>query len=157
MVAIVVAVLLVVQAPELIDRTLALVGGRPITLSDARTALALGLVEGRDVDAALVQRLIDRELMLREADRYDPPEPNAAQMDDRLAEVRRRAGGDESLAAVLARGGFTEARLRAWMRDDLRIAAYLRQRFASDERREDLMADWVSDLRRRAQVVVLVP
>ena len=36
--------------PELIDRTLAIVGGQPITLCDARTALALGLVEGRGAD-----------------------------------------------------------------------------------------------------------
>ena len=39
------------QAPELVDRTLAIVAGRTVTLSDARTALALGLVEGAAVDA----------------------------------------------------------------------------------------------------------
>ncbi len=33
--------------PELIDRTLAIVGGQAITLSDARAAIALGLVDGR--------------------------------------------------------------------------------------------------------------
>ena len=32
-------------AGELIERTLAIVGGQAITLSDVRTALALGLVE----------------------------------------------------------------------------------------------------------------
>ena len=57
------------QSPELIDRTLAIVAGRTITLSDARTVLALGLVEGGSVDSALVQRLVDRELMLRETER----------------------------------------------------------------------------------------
>ena len=37
----VMAFVLVVQ-PELIERTLALVGGQPITLSDARAAVAFG-------------------------------------------------------------------------------------------------------------------
>jgi hypothetical protein len=52
-------------------------------------------------------------------------------------------------------GGFTEGRLRAWVHDDMRIATYLQQRFIADDRRDDLIADWVSDLRRRAQVVIL--
>jgi hypothetical protein len=147
--------LFLAQAPELLDRTLAIVGSQPITLSDARTALALGLVEGRDVDQDLVQRLVDRELMLREAERYEPPEPPAARVDAAVAEVRARAGGDEALARVLAAGGFTERRLRAWIRNDLRVEAYLRQRFADSERRADLIADWVSDLRRRGQVVIV--
>ena len=35
------------------------------------------------------------------------------------------------MCSALDAGGFTEARLRAWVRDDLRIAAYLDQRFAA--------------------------
>jgi hypothetical protein len=104
-----------------------------------------------------VQRLVDRELMLREADRYDPAEPAAELIEARLAAVRTGAGGDEGLARVLQAGGFAERRLRAWVRDDLRIDAYLRQRFAMDERREDLIADWVSDLRRRSPVTIIEP
>ena len=151
----VVACLLLAQAPALLDRTLAIVDGRAITLSDARTALAIGLVEGREVDPDVVQRLVDRELMLHEADRYDPPVPSAERVDEGIARARRQAGGDEALARVLEAGGFTEARLRAWIRDDLRVDAYLAQRFAADERRQDLIADWVSSLRRRAQIVIL--
>ncbi len=156
MTAIVVACALLAQAPELIDRSLAIVSGRTITLSDARTALALGLIEGRAVDADVVRRLVDRELMLREADRYAPPEPPADQVDAGVARARQRAGGDEALARVLEAGGFTETTLRAWVRDDLRLAVYLQQRFAAAaDRRAELIADWVSDLRRRAQVMVM--
>ncbi len=143
--------------PEVVDRTLALVSGRAITLSDARTAVALGLVEGERVDAGVVQRLVDRELMLREAERYQPPEPLLSQVEAGLAAATARAGGDEALARTLAAGGFTADRLRAWIRDDLRVQGYLRQRFVDDERRADLIADWVSDLRRRAQVTVFDP
>ncbi|MCC7033796.1 MAG: hypothetical protein IT179_13290 [Acidobacteria bacterium] len=151
------ACLVTVQAPELLDRTLAIVSGHTITLSDARTLLVLGLVDGDAVDAGVLQRLVDRQLMLIEADRYEPPAPPDERIEVRLAEVRARAGGEQALARVLAQGGFTEGRLRAWVRDDLRIASYLQQRFVADERREDLVADWVSDLRRRAQVVILPP
>jgi len=149
--------MLVGQAPELVDRTLAIVAGRTVTLSDARTALALGLVEGAAVDADVVQRLVDRELMLREVDRYDPPEPTAERIDERLAAARGVAGGEDGLARVLRDGGFAERRLRAWIRDDLRVEAYLQQRFAMDERRQDLIADWLSDLRRRTPVTLIAP
>ena len=145
------------QAPELVDRTLAIVAGRTVTLSDARTALALGLVEGATVDADVVQRLVDRELMLREIDRYDPLEPTAERIDERLAAARAVAGGEDGLARVLRDGGFAERRLRAWIRDDLRVEAYLQQRFAMDERRQDLIADWLSDLRRRTPVTLIAP
>ena len=145
------------QAPELVDRTLAIVAGRTVTLSDARTALALGLVDGAAVDADVVQRLVDRELMLREVDRYDPLEPTAERIDERLAAARAVAGGEDGLARVLRDGGFAERRLRAWIRDDLRVEAYLQQRFAMDERRQDLIADWLSDLRRRTPVTLIAP
>ena len=149
--------MLVGQTPELVDRTLAIVAGRTVTLSDARTALALGLVEGAAVDADVVQRLVDRELMLREVDRYDPPEPTVERIDERLAAARAVAGGEDGLARVLRDGGFAERRLRAWIRDDLRVEAYLQQRFAMDERRQDLIADWMSDLRRRTPVTLIAP
>jgi hypothetical protein len=61
--------------------------------------------------------------------------------------------------AALAAAGLSELSLRAWLRDDQRIAAYLEQRFAaaeSPERRAELVTDWISDLRRRTPVVELV-
>ncbi|MEZ5286259.1 MAG: hypothetical protein R2712_15910 [Vicinamibacterales bacterium] len=144
------------QPGIMLDRTLAIVSGRAITLSDARTALALGLVEGDAVNRELVQRLADRELMLRETDRYDPPEPADDRIEAGVAAARQRAGGEDALARILDDGGFTMDRLRAWVRNDLRVEAYLRQRFVADARRDDLIADWISDLRRRGAVVMLV-
>ena len=157
MVAVLCAMLLGTQGPEVIDRTLAIVSGRTITLSDARTAIALGLVEGPSVDSAVVQRLVDRELMLRETERYQPPEPPPQRIDETLAAITARVGGEAALSRLLADGGFSVERLHAWVRDDLRIQAYLRQRFADDERRQDQIADWVSDLRRRAQIALFEP
>jgi hypothetical protein len=178
----------------LLDRTLAMVGGQVIALSDVRTLLALGLVEGgneADPVAAATDKLIDRALMLNEVDRYAPPEPRPEVIDARLAVARARFPTADAFAAVLAEGGMSEERLYAWVRDDYRIAGYLDQRFAAAgtpayeeiveyfnthreefergglsfeqaegqirtrlaaARRRDLITDWVSGLRRRAEI-----
>ena len=184
---------------ELIERTLALVGGQPITLSDARAAVAFGLVtvERPSADiAAITGLLVDRELILREVQRYAPPPPSEAALDARLDEIRGRFGDAASFTRALDLHGFTEVRLRAWIRDDLRTVAYLAQRFASasvptdteissayarsraefdaagttfeqatpvirerliSARRAELIDDWLGDLRRRTDVVIIDP
>jgi hypothetical protein len=161
------------QPGELIERTLALVGGQVITLGDVRTATALGLVEADAVTdtATVTARLVDRLLMLREVERYAAIEPPPRDIDERLRTVVARAGGHDRLAGVLAAGGVSEPTLRAWIRDDLRIASYLEQRFSpavalpgaagedrdqlAGERRAALIADWIADLRRRTPIVDL--
>jgi hypothetical protein len=182
--------------PELIERTLALVGGQPITLSDARAAVALGLISDQAPDQipAITLRLVDRELVLREVQRYAPAAPSEAAVEARFDEIRKRFPDAAALTRALEFYGFTEVRLRAWLRDDLRTAAYLAQRFASAStptdaeissayarsraefdkagmtfeqatpvmrdrlvtaRRAELINDWLSDLRRRTDVVIL--
>lgn len=118
---------------DLIERTLAIVGTQVITLNDARAATRLGLIAAeRPGDAAsATQALVDRELILREVQRYAPPAPSASAVDARMAEIRQRLPGPGELARALEETGFTEARLRAWLRDDLRSVSYLAQRFAS--------------------------
>jgi hypothetical protein len=184
------------QAGELIERTLAIVGTQVITLSDARAAVRLGLIEAeRSADpSSVTQLLVDRELILREVQRYAPPAPSESSIDARLDEVKKALGGEGEWARLLEETAFTEVRLRAWVRDDLRAVAYLAQRFASAStptdaeiarafteqraefdragtafeeaapilrermvvaRRRELIADWVSDLRRRTEVVIL--
>ena len=143
------------QGAQLIERTLAIVGTQAITLSDVQTVSALGLVEGpRDQNAA-IEKLVERALILREVERYAPPEPHAGIVSERVADLRSRHPGDQ-FSRILAAGGFTEARLRAWIRDDLRIAAYLNQRFAAvGTSPTEQIADWVADLRRRTTIVEL--
>jgi hypothetical protein len=115
-----------------IERTLAIVAGQIITLSDVTTLRELGLIEvgaAEDPVAAGARRLIERALILREVERYAPGAPAEAEVDARLAAIRDRYESALDLARVLEAGGFTTARLRAWVRDDLRIASYLAQRF----------------------------
>jgi peptidyl-prolyl cis-trans isomerase SurA len=121
------------RADEVIDRVLAVVGGEMITLTDVTAARDLGLVippPAGDPVRAILSRLIDRELILAEVDRYAPPEPPAEAIDEQVRAVRARFPGDGAFQQALRRSGIDEKHLRETLREDLRIRAYLDQRFA---------------------------
>jgi len=182
---------------EVIDRILAVVDGALITQSDAAAAIRLGLVAGpADPLAAVVDRLIERRLLLREVDRYAPPDPQEADVDRAVIEIRDRTGTPAQFEAILLQTGFSLDQLRRHVRDDLRIEAYLQQRFGTvqpseeeiqlyyrehaaqftqggvvrplgeardvvkaalvAERRAETIRGWLADLRRRANVNVVL-
>jgi hypothetical protein len=122
------------QRAELIERTVAIVGGQAITLSDVRAALALGLFEvgdGADPIVAGSRRMIERVLVLREVQRYAPAEPSDTAIDARVRAVAARFPSPDAYRAAVVAAGFSEALVRAWARDDLRIDAYIDQRFTA--------------------------
>jgi hypothetical protein len=130
---------------EVIDRAMAVVAGQVITLSDVEGAIALGLVPMSDDPnprQAALQRLIERELQLREVRRYMPSEPSEQEIEQRLQKTRQRFSSPQELTLALARAGIDEARLREIVRDDLRIQAYLNERFAgfAQPTEEELLA-----------------
>jgi hypothetical protein len=158
--------LLLTSAParaEIIDRILAVVNGQIITLSDAQAALRFGLVPadvGDDPVGAALQRLIDRRLMLAEVDRYAPPEPAPAAIDAVVAKLRANFKDALDFETVLTRHGLLPEELRRFVRDTLRLEAYLEQRYASmpqasAEERDTFLRDWLAGLRRRASIVTL--
>jgi hypothetical protein len=127
-------------AGPIIDRILAAVSGTILTLSDVHAAIGLGLVKthgAEDHVAAGLDQLIDRALMLIEVERYAPPDPDEAAVDDRLADLRRQFSSEEELQRALAAYGISGSRLRAIARDDLRLQAYLAQRFTARTRVSD--------------------
>lgn len=146
---------------EVIDRILAVVGGQPLTLSDVTAARQFGLIEPpagtADPVAYVIDRLIDRTLMLAEVDRFQPPEPDAVEITIRVDALERRAGSAAAFDKALAITGTTREQLRRHIRDDLRMTTYLNQRFgaADPTGRSAAIASWVADLRRRADVTVL--
>jgi len=183
----------VVQA-QVIDRVMAVVNGAIITQSDVEAVVRFRLAPVASVSAA-VERLIDRRLTLIEVNRYSPAEPSPRLVQARLDDVRRRFASVEAFARALEELGLSEEQLRAYVRDDLRIEVYLRQRFGAAyqpgeadilqyyrthpteftrngrllsygeayddaraalivERREQQIRDWLSNLRRRADIVV---
>ena len=130
------ALLMLVAWPlraQIIDRVLAVVVGEPITLSDVRAAIRLGLVpapaSGEDQVQVALTAVIERQLELVEVNRYVPPEPSAAQVEAGLAQVRARFDSQAALEAAMRETGVSEAQLRARIRDDVRLETYLKQRF----------------------------
>lgn len=120
-------------ASALIERTLAIVGGVVVTQSDVTLARTLGLVEGEAASSpeTALAALLDRWLMLHEVARFAPAEPATAAVEARLAVIRATAGDADAVTRALAANGREPSYLTTWVRDDLRIAAYLQQRFAS--------------------------
>ena len=142
LVAVVLALMLVPSARgEVIDRVLAVVDRELITLSDVAAAVRLGLVaaspDGTDVVRSALDALIARRLELREANRYQPPEPPASEIEARFEAVRARFPAAAALEATLRETGLSEEQLRLRLRDDLRIEAYLNQRFGAARQPSD--------------------
>lgn len=120
-----------VLGAQVIDRVLATVDGRLVTLSDVRATTVLGLTQGSGstTDQAL-ERWIDRLLVLQEVDRFAPPEPSRAAIDARVAAVLAPLGTADQVRDTLAGLGIDASWVERWVRDDLRIQAYTDQRFA---------------------------
>jgi hypothetical protein len=119
---------------EIIDRILAVVEGQLITLSDVRAVTRLGLETSRPGDdpvRAVLDTLIERQLMLVEVERYAPPEPPEDAINARLKTIRARLPDALAFETTLHQVGMTADHLRRYVRDALRIDSYLRQRFTS--------------------------
>jgi hypothetical protein len=142
---------------QIIDRILAVVNGALILQSDVMMAVRLGLAPApaaSDPVAAPLDALIERRLVLEEVDRYAPPDPTDADIDRRLADVRGRAGA--GFDAILRETGISSDQLRRQVRDDLRMEAYLLQRFGamqpSEEEIQQYYRDHQSDFMRNGAV-----
>jgi hypothetical protein len=162
MLALLVASLVLAPALDVIDRIMAVVNQQPITLSDVVTASEFQLIAvpagTADAKGYLLDRLVDRSLMLTEVDRFQPPEPDPVEITIRIDEMQARAGSAEAFDKRLALTGSDREQLRRFIRDSLRMEIYMAQRFGSilDPReREAAVTAWAAELRKRAQITVL--
>jgi len=131
--ALMVGVLSEPASAEVVDRVLAIVEGRLIMLSDVVATRELGLLptaESDGVTPAVLDALIDRALILREVDRYAPPDPDPDELDRQLQLIHARFSSVGEYEAVLEKTGLGERHVRERLRHDLRIRAYLDQRFS---------------------------
>lgn len=146
---------------DVIDRVLATVEGRVITLSDVRIVKTLGLVTvpaGADPDTVTLNALIDRLLVLEEVERYAPPEPDSSAVEQHVAAVRARFGAPDDFTRALERLGTNPLFVTQWARNDLRIASYLDQRFAgaaepNDEELENYRRQHAAEFAQRGRQV----
>lgn len=123
--------------PRLLDRVVARVGAYAVTLTEVQAEVGLGVVSlpsgiriadpaglGAAVDAVINRRLVLDELM-----RFPPPEPDESAVDQAVARMRTFAGAD--LPQLLQATGVDDDLLRAIARNDLRIRAYIADRFGA--------------------------
>jgi len=133
--AVVVVTLVAASArAEIIDRVMAVVGSQVVTLSDVRAAETFGLLPAAAKTTGpgdLLASLINRQLMLSDVERYSAPEPDAAVVARRMREVRAAFRSDAEYAKALDRTAMSDDRLRGLVADNLRIEAYVEQRFAA--------------------------
>jgi hypothetical protein len=162
--AILLAVALMFQSPAaaVIDRIMAVVGGQPIMLSDVTAATTFQLVDvpadTPDATQYVLVRLIRRTLILTEVDRFQPPEPDEAEITIRVDDLARRAGSPDAFQRELAVTGMTRDQLRRYIRDDLRIRTYLLERFGANRPEAEFntaVDAWALELRKRTQITVL--
>jgi len=144
-------------AQVVLDRIVGRVGDRAVTLSDVRVARGLGLVTpAGEGDVAGARAVMDRVLMLIEVSRFQPAEPGPAEVAAEVATLRARAGTPAALTALMASTGLTTARLEVLARENLRLRAYLAQRFSGGQTPE-ATALWLQDLRQRTDLVCQLP
>jgi hypothetical protein len=119
------------SAQQLLDRVLARVDGAPITLTDVQAAVGLGIIQVGSADpiAEGTQQMLDRQLELTEVQRFPPPEPSRDTVARETDRLKMNAG--PRLPTLMQSTGLTEQRISDMARDNLRIAAYLDQRFGT--------------------------
>jgi hypothetical protein len=133
---------------ETIDRVLAVAAGELITLSDVTAARDFGLVTvgaAADPIGAILAKLIDRELILAEVDRFAPPEPAADAIDRELRQIQARLPSADAFDEALSRSGIDANHLRQTLRDNLRIRAYEDQRFTMAPPTDEELARYYRD------------
>ena len=147
---------------DVIDRIMAVVGGQPITLSDVDAAIQFQLVAvppgTPDPVSYALDRLIERTVLLSEVERFQPPEPDPSEITTRIDEIERRLGTPAAFDQALAVTGTTREQVRRDLRNDLRIATYLNQRFGANTDpgdRRAAIATWMAELRKRSDVTLL--
>jgi hypothetical protein len=141
------------SAQQPLDRVVARVGSHVITQTDVTASVALGVVEGGAADAAAIEQVIERQVLLAEVARFPPPEPTPMAIEE-LADVMKSRVGSR-LQILMQETGIDETGIRELARDTLRIRAYVRQRFGAPATLETPeVRQWLRAARARAAVVL---
>lgn len=110
----------------LIEQLLAVVNGKTIALSDLRRYRLLFAPDVPPVQA--LQQMIDHQLLLAEAVRFDAEPPNQARIQETEQGLEKTAGGRVAWEAALRQVQLTPAGAEALIIDELRVESFLAQR-----------------------------
>jgi len=136
-----------------IDRILWNFNGAIITTTDVWQARQLKLVPAEAAtDDQVLRALQNRQLMLIEIRRVPPPAPAANDVAAHRREWETTLGSGVDVRALLAKSGMSEKTCDGWLTDDLRIRAYLHERFGMlpESERATRTEEWLRGLRQRA-------
>jgi hypothetical protein len=135
-----------------IDRVLWSFNGVIITTTDVWQARQLRLVSAEDTDANVLRALQNRQLILMEVRRVPPAAPGSGDIASRRREWEASLGPGADVRGMLTKAGMSEKACDGWITDDLKIQAYLRERFGMlpESERAARTDEWVRGLRQRA-------
>jgi len=110
----------------IIEQLLAAVNGKTITLTDLwRYRL---LFAPNEPPAQVLQEMIDHQLLLAEAERFDTEPPQADRVQEAVQRLVRAAGGQTAWETELRRVQMTQAGAEALITEELQIETLLAQR-----------------------------
>jgi hypothetical protein len=100
-------------------------------MTDVQAAVGLGIIQVGSGDplADGTQAMVDRQLQLTEVQRFPPPEPSPDAVARETARLKMNAG--PKLPMLMQSSGITEQRVTDVARENLRMSAYLDQRFGT--------------------------
>jgi hypothetical protein len=135
------------------DRVLVRIGDHVITQLDVRRARMLRLVPAEATTDADIQRELENHwLMAAEVARFNTTPPDQAATDAERGRWLARLDPGADPATALERAGMSESELTTWLRDELKIRAYIEGRFGMlpPAERATAVAAWIRGLRDRA-------
>jgi len=110
----------------LIEQLLAVVNGKTIALSDLRRYRLL-FAPNTPPDQVL-QRMIDHQLLLAEAVRFDIEQPDPARVNEAVQRLERTAGGRTSWESALRQAQLTPTEAEQLITEELRVETLLAER-----------------------------
>ena len=119
-----------------VDRIAAVIDQQVITVSEVSQMVEIRFfprVAGQSEDdhrRAILDRLIAQALRLRDVERFGAADVSADQIEARVQEIQGRFASPAEFEAALARTELTLDELRALIRRQLQVDAYIQERFA---------------------------
>ncbi len=114
----------------MVERVVALVDGDAILLSDLRRARSL-LQDQEVSDRTILERLIDERVRLHEIERFDALPVPLEQVDEQVALLRERLGGEAALQRELDAAQWSMEELRQTFSRQLLILGYVEERLGA--------------------------
>lgn len=157
------AILLMAVVPAsavTVDRIAAVIDRQVLTVSEINQMIEIRFFPRTSADEDdhrrdVLDALIAQALRYRDVERFGAQDIPADSIEARLVEIRERFASDEEFAAALARAELTLDEVRALIKRQLQVEAYIQERFAprvfvaNDEIAEYYAGPWTQQRRER--------